>query len=255
MSNSDTKSRNTAQATSGSKLSAGQDANLASARNQILDAAERLYADYGLGAVSLRQISAAAGARNTNAVQYHFKSAEGLIRAILERRASDLEMQKAQLLAEYGAKGPLACEQLLAVFYLPILTAENGKVTDFARFFLVLMAAPGGWKPIIDVFLDLPVTQKVLEMMTEANHPVPIPITRQRVLYSGVAMFTYIVNATQINSSSDFYAAVLEDALRMGSAALTAPVGEEGSTLAESFEQYFIEQGVMASVPQARSGN
>ncbi|WP_439134064.1 TetR/AcrR family transcriptional regulator [Pseudomaricurvus sp.] len=216
-----------------------------SARNQILDAAESLYAERGLGAVSLRQISSAAGARNTNAVQYYFDSAEGLIRAILERRAEGLELQRAELLAEYSGKGSLQPHELLAVFYLPLLRDGDEKVPKFAEFFLVLMASPGGWQPIIDVFLDRPITRKVMEMVAEANRPVPVAITWQRVLYGGVAMLTYIVNTTRINASPECYKAVVQDALNMGAAALEAPVGDNADVLAKSFEDFFESQGVL----------
>ena len=55
-------------------------------RVAILTAAERLYAEHGVFAVSNRQVSEAAGQGNNAAVGYHFGTKTDLVRAIEERR-------------------------------------------------------------------------------------------------------------------------------------------------------------------------
>ena len=50
---------------------------------RILDAAERLFADNGYSATSLRDITNEAGV-NLAAVNYHFGSKEALLSAVLE---------------------------------------------------------------------------------------------------------------------------------------------------------------------------
>ncbi|MGI5471828.1 TetR/AcrR family transcriptional regulator [Streptomyces sp. CA-132043] len=57
----------------------------AGTREAILSAAERLFGEYGLSAVSHRQIGRAAGQRNVTAVGYHFGSRSDLVRAIMAR--------------------------------------------------------------------------------------------------------------------------------------------------------------------------
>ena len=47
----------------------------------MIDAAERLAAERGMAAMSLREVQAAAGQRNKSAAQYHFGSRAGLIEA------------------------------------------------------------------------------------------------------------------------------------------------------------------------------
>jgi AcrR family transcriptional regulator len=59
-------------------------------RARLLDAAVLLFAERGLGGVSLREINEAAGQRNTNALHYHFGDRDGLIGAIVERFSTDL---------------------------------------------------------------------------------------------------------------------------------------------------------------------
>src|SRR6476619_1707777 len=71
----------------------------ASTQEQIVLAAERLFAERGIDGVSLRQIGAAAGNGNNSAVQYHFGSKERLLRAVFEYRLPWLNERGAFLLA------------------------------------------------------------------------------------------------------------------------------------------------------------
>lgn len=58
-------------------------------RQRLLDAAEQLFAERGFAATSVRQITDAAGA-NLGAVNYHFRSKEGLYAEVFARRAAYL---------------------------------------------------------------------------------------------------------------------------------------------------------------------
>jgi AcrR family transcriptional regulator len=78
-------------------------------KERLLDAAERLFADHGFNATSLRRITTMAGA-NLAAVNYHFGSKEALIVAVLSRRLEPLNRERLQLLDrledEAGEAGP-----------------------------------------------------------------------------------------------------------------------------------------------------
>jgi AcrR family transcriptional regulator len=71
-----------------------------STKEQIVVAAERLFAEHGVEGVSLRQIGAAAGNGNNSAVQYHFGSKERLVDAVFEYRLPRLRERRDLLLAE-----------------------------------------------------------------------------------------------------------------------------------------------------------
>ena len=53
--------------------------NAARTRDRLIDAAVQLYGDRSIDAVSLREISAAAGQKNPNALQYHFGDRDGCL--------------------------------------------------------------------------------------------------------------------------------------------------------------------------------
>jgi AcrR family transcriptional regulator len=71
-----------------------------STKEQIVFAAERLFAARGYEGVSLREIGAAAGSSNNSAVQYHFGSKEQLVVAIFENRLTYIDDRRALLIAQ-----------------------------------------------------------------------------------------------------------------------------------------------------------
>ncbi len=77
-------------------------------KNRILDAAERLFAVKGVHNTSLRTITREAGV-NLAAVNYHFGSKDGLIRAIFKRRIGPLNRERMDrlrsLMDEFQGKG------------------------------------------------------------------------------------------------------------------------------------------------------
>lgn len=70
-------------------------------KSELVLAAERLFAEEGISAVSLRAIARAAGQRNISSVQYHFGDRMGLLCAILQFRESQLESVRRELLEDY----------------------------------------------------------------------------------------------------------------------------------------------------------
>ncbi|WP_068270503.1 TetR/AcrR family transcriptional regulator [Aldersonia kunmingensis] len=75
-----------------------------SAKQQLVLTAERLFAQHGLDGVPLRQIGTEAGSANKSAVQYHFGSKEGLIRAILLNRVEHLSRRRELLQARMNSE-------------------------------------------------------------------------------------------------------------------------------------------------------
>jgi AcrR family transcriptional regulator len=71
-------------------------------REAIMATAERLFAEYGVTAVSSRQISEAAGQGNNAAVGYHFGTKADLIRAIVHRHDAEIEQSRRRMVERLG---------------------------------------------------------------------------------------------------------------------------------------------------------
>ena len=74
-------------------------------RELLVSTAERLFAEQGLAAVSLRQIGQESGQRNSGATQYHFGTRENLVAAIYARRADPMNRRRLELLEQLDAAG------------------------------------------------------------------------------------------------------------------------------------------------------
>jgi len=93
-------------------------------KTRILDVAEGLFMEHGFEATSLRQLTSAAGV-NLAAVNYHFGSKDGLVRAVFSRRLKPLNEERIRLLEacdlENGREDGV--EQVLNAFLAPLLRA------------------------------------------------------------------------------------------------------------------------------------
>jgi AcrR family transcriptional regulator len=79
----------------------------AKTKERILDSAEALFAKKGLKHTSVRDITSAAGAHLAS-VNYHFRSKDGLLREVVQRRIVPLNRERLRLLKDatkrYGKK-------------------------------------------------------------------------------------------------------------------------------------------------------
>jgi AcrR family transcriptional regulator len=106
------------------------------ARSRLLDAAERLFAERGIDAVSLNSIAKFANQLNGSVMQYHFGSKTGVIRAILERRMEDLNRRRNELIDSIDMSDRVqALHQVAEAMVLPFaehLYTEGG--SSYLRF-------------------------------------------------------------------------------------------------------------------------
>ncbi|HWS38922.1 MAG TPA: TetR family transcriptional regulator [Actinoplanes sp.] len=111
-------------------------------RAVILDAAERLFAERGVTAVSNRQISEAAGQGNNTAVTYHFGGKVDLVQAIIRRHAEPMEEIRRVLAGrQHGVtdvRGWVTCVVRPYTDHL----ADLGNPSWYARFAAQLIADP-----------------------------------------------------------------------------------------------------------------
>jgi AcrR family transcriptional regulator len=91
-----------------------------STRTRLLSAAERLFADRGIEAVSLREITRESGAKNAIALQYHFDDRAGVLQAIFDKHMPEVHARRHAMLDEYEAKGAPDLRALAAALVRPL---------------------------------------------------------------------------------------------------------------------------------------
>lgn len=96
------------------------EATVRDTKERILDAAEQHFAEFGIEATSLRQITAAAQV-NLAAVNYHFQSKDELVRAVIARRIRPVNQRRLEMLAELESSSNLSLPAVLTCLYEPII--------------------------------------------------------------------------------------------------------------------------------------
>ena len=93
-------------------------------RRQLLLAAEKLFAESGIDAVSLRQINVAAGQKNSSAAHYHFGSKDALILSIYKSRMASVNERRLSALDEIEAQGKSTDVRCLVTALVHPIVAE-----------------------------------------------------------------------------------------------------------------------------------
>ncbi|MDT0463713.1 TetR/AcrR family transcriptional regulator [Streptomyces gibsoniae] len=149
-------------------------------RELILTAAERLFAERGVHAVSNRQVSEAAGQGNNTAVGYHFGTKADLIRAIVRKHAARIEDVRLRLLAETGHSTDVRDWVSCLVRPLPEHLADLGSPTWYARFCAQVMTDPAMHAIMVEESLSSPSLRQVLEGLDRCLPDLPPGIRAER---------------------------------------------------------------------------
>jgi AcrR family transcriptional regulator len=103
----------------------------------LIETAERLFAERGVNAVSLREIGATSGQRNTGAVRYHFGTKEALVNAVFEHRMTPINEHRLAMLAELdAAERSHDVRGLTEAYLLPLagMLGDPGRPSWYLRF-------------------------------------------------------------------------------------------------------------------------
>lgn len=126
----------------------------AATRERLMRAAERLFAERGIDAVSIRDITNEAGA-NSASIHYHFGSKADLVAAILAWRAAEVGARRAAWLERIEATDEPTLREVVEAFVVP--TAEMaadvaGGGQHHIGFLAAVLAHPGLMPLVIDAF-------------------------------------------------------------------------------------------------------
>jgi AcrR family transcriptional regulator len=149
-------------------------------RDLILAAAERLFAEHGVVAVSNRQVSEAAGQGNNTAVGYHFGTKAELVRAIVHKHSGAIERLRQRMLAEHGDSTDLRDWVSCLVRPLPEHLAALGSPTWYARFAAQVMTDPALREIIVDEALAAPTVLQTLDGLNRCLPALPLPVRMER---------------------------------------------------------------------------
>jgi AcrR family transcriptional regulator len=149
-------------------------------REAILAAAERLFAEHGVYAVSNRQVSEAAGQGNNAAVGYHFGTKADLVRAIEQKHRVEIEGLVSRMLAEAGDSTELRDWVACLVCSLTEHLAQIGNPTWYARFAAQALADPEYHKIVVKGALESPSVQRVVNGITRCLPDLPPAVVTER---------------------------------------------------------------------------
>ena len=148
-----------------------------STKEQIVLAAERLFAERGYEGVSLREIGAAAGSGNNSAVQYHFGSKEQLVVAIFENRLTYIDDRRAVLIAQLE---PHHIRAWVECYVLPLLEQGEIEGSHYMSFIAAVEHQVGVFETLPERFRAR--TQRFHEAVSALMTDVPEPLRSHRIL-------------------------------------------------------------------------
>jgi AcrR family transcriptional regulator len=154
-----------------------------STQEAILVAAERLFAEHGVFAVSNRQVSEAAGQGNNAAVGYHFGTKADLVRAIEEKHRGPVEQLRDQMVSELSGSSDMrdwvACLVRPLTDHLENL-GSDGTPTWYARFAAQAMTDPAYYNIIVKGALSSPSLVQVVDGINRCLPDLPAEVCFER---------------------------------------------------------------------------
>ncbi|MFL5356973.1 TetR/AcrR family transcriptional regulator [Archangium sp.] len=149
-------------------------------RELILVAAERLFAEHGVEAVSNRQVSEAAGQSNNFAVGYHFGTKNDLVLAIVRRHSESVERRRTDMLAEITGSPDLRDWVSCLVRPITEYLASLGSPTWYARFIAQVTTHPSYRELVVNESFSSRSMQQTVEGMFRLVPRLPEEVRQER---------------------------------------------------------------------------
>ncbi len=202
-------------------------------KGRVLDAAERLFADHGFTATSLRDITNEAEV-NLAAVNYHFGSKEALLIAVLKRTWSPINrarLNRLDALEQETAGAPVPIEPLVRAFLTPLFEewCEWGKSEP--KFLRLVGRMHGEVDPKLRAKFIQPFEQVLLRCSAAFQRSLPdldATEVHWRVLFLVGSMAYTVTWGTTVNLTDSAAKTdpvdILEDLIQFAATGMTAPV-------------------------------
>jgi AcrR family transcriptional regulator len=214
-------------------------------REQLLDVAERLFGDRGIGNVSLREIRLVARQGNAAAVQYHFGDRAGVVRAIAERHIPRVTVIQEEYAARLDQLARPSLRARVEVLVRPLAEyiTRGPSERAWAKMCAELLSDP---RIGLDVIADGTSGESVKQgslLVEELTRRMPAPVARERVLAvsqfavhlcaNRAKMLDSARNVRTLGPDADF----ADNLLDMAVGALKAPVHTRGERSLAAGEQ------------------
>ncbi|MDN5914473.1 MAG: TetR/AcrR family transcriptional regulator, partial [Pseudonocardia sp.] len=149
-------------------------------RERILSAAEQLFAEFGVYAVSNRAVAEAAGQGNTAVVGYHFGTKTDLVRAIAARHSDQVEHRRDEMVDAVG--GSTQVRDWLDCLVRPSTEhlAELGHPTWWARFGAQVMTDPALREIMSEVAMTSPALRRIVDGLEACLPALPAEVLLER---------------------------------------------------------------------------
>jgi AcrR family transcriptional regulator len=151
-------------------------------REALLAAAERLFAERGMYAVSNRQISEAAGQGNNAAACYHFGTRTDLLRAIESKHRVPIEELRGRMLADIGDSTDLRDWVGCLVRPLTDHLAQLATPSWYARFAAQAMADPNYREVVTKDALSSPMLVRAIDGINRCLPDLPKRVRFERIV-------------------------------------------------------------------------
>lgn len=188
----------------------------------IVETAEALWGERGVDAVSLREISVAAGLSNPASVQYHFGSRDALIWAIFSSRLPDIDARREELMAELGED---SIRGLLDCLFRPLFEQRNAQGRHSYAAFLRQVLRHDAANSLRARAMDMtPATAVLLLRLRGLRPALPDVLASHRLIAINLLVLDVIDGVSRELPtglpSDSFY----DDAIEMAAAAFAAPL-------------------------------
>lgn len=160
-------------------------------REHIKLSARRLFAQRGIDGVTVREIVAASGQKNSGSLHYYFRTKEALVRELIMDTAQLIDERRNAALDQMEAhQGPQHLRQVLEILVFPSINLgeHNGEEDTYLRF-ISLLALQN--RPMLDEVLEGGLNtgyQRCLAHIRRLVTDVAPAVLEQRLVFMSIAL-------------------------------------------------------------------
>ncbi|MCD2262269.1 TetR/AcrR family transcriptional regulator [Dietzia aurantiaca] len=193
-------------------------------RQAMIDAAERIVAERGMPALTLKDVQIAANQSNKSAAKYHFGSRERLLYAVVDSRMVRVQSRRQEMLDALDRSGQdPTLTQVMEVLVRPLAAETVYRAGSRCARFLVQAVFDPALDDVVQKHLQVDSYVTTVEMLTSLC-PAPPDIARWRIENVGMLLVTALAAREGYERTVEECDVIVADLVSMCVGALEAPV-------------------------------